>query len=141
MFAIEFHADRGPAFESSKAELRCRVAKDQARMVESLKQAQWSNRDLPSIDWETRSAIIVAPQIYLQGYRLQVRSVTQDASTIVLEWSLVEGAPDLVPETSGAGVSTHGSTAIGPEILVVAVPRESLSERKVVCRGLEKAEP
>jgi hypothetical protein len=107
-------------------------------MVESLTYAKWSKKDLPSIDWETHSVIIVAPQIYLQGYRLKVRSVTHDASNVVLEWSLVEGAPDLVPETTGSGVSTHGSTAIGPEILVVSVPRASLAERKVVCRGIKK---
>jgi hypothetical protein len=112
MLPLEFHVDRGPAIESAAAELRCRIAKDQARMVESLTQARWSKKDLPSIDWETRSAIIVAPQIYLQGYRLKVQSVTHDASTVVLEWSLVEGVPDLVPETTGVGVSTHGSTSI-----------------------------
>jgi hypothetical protein len=110
-------------------------------MVESLTHARWSDKALPSIDWETHSAIIIAPQIYLQGYRLKVRSVTYDTSTLVLEWSLVEGAPDLVPEITGPGVSTHGSTAIGPEVLVVSVPRASLSERKVVCRGLKKTGP
>ena len=141
MLPIEFHEYRGPAADSAAAELRCRVAKDQTRMVESLTHAKWSEKDFPSINWEIHSAIIVAPQIYLQGYRLKVRSVTYDASTVILEWSLIEGAPDLVPETTGPRVSTHGSTAIGPEILVVSVPRANLSERKVVCRGLKKAEP
>lgn len=136
----EVKVTRGRAPEKSGEELRCRVAMDENRYAESLSAAKWTETTPPTIDWASQVAIIIAPRLYLENYRPAFVSLRNEGEKVILEWTLREEAPDLVEETSGPGVSTHGSTAIGPEILVVAVPRTAVESKKVSCKGPKRKE-
>lgn len=137
---IDFNAIRGMAEEGgTDAVLRCRVAKNQDRFDESLAQARWKGRDKPRIDWSSHAAVIVAPQMYQENYRPAVLSVSQQQKTVLVRWDFAKERPDVQPEIRVGSISSHLSTEIGPEVLVVVVSRGALNDKKVVCRGPTKA--
>jgi hypothetical protein len=88
------------------------------------------------LNWSNEVAVIVAPQLYKQGYRMAITSVDQLPEQVTVTWSLAPGRPDVTEEVfKTSGMTSHASTAIGPEIIVVVLPRDKLGTRKVVCHG------
>lgn len=134
--SIDFRTGRGAAHEAdANAVLRCRLAMDKNRFDTSMLQAKWKGGETPRIDWSSDAAVIVAPQMYLDSYRPSVRAVSNEQEVVVVRWDFVKEQPDVQPEVRVGSVSTHLSTELGPEVLVVVLSRDDLSDRKVVCRG------
>ncbi len=127
---------RGPAKMAPDAMLRCRVALEQDRLDESFLQAQWQAVERPRIEWEKEISVVIAPQMYLEEHRLILLNIDQEPSQIVVTWALSPGGHGVAPESrKTSNVTTHASTAIGPEIIVLALPREAVGTRKIICRG------
>ncbi len=120
------------------AALRCRLCTDQKRLADSLEQAGWPTEtkgQLP-VDWKSQVAVVIAPQLYRQDHRIAYDGLDRsDPAKFTVVWNLRPGAPDLPPAESRPGSRSEYSTGIGPEILVVVLPRELLAGRRMTCKG------
>src|ERR1051325_6276160 len=131
---------RGRADERRGEELRCRVAMDERRFTESLTAAAWTEKTLPKIDWSSQAAIIIAPHFYVQDYRPAFVGLKTENEKVILEWKLREEPPDLADDRRSSSSFSSGSTAIGPEILILVVPRTAIESKKVSCKGPKRKE-
>jgi hypothetical protein len=132
---------RGRAEERKGEELRCRVAMNEQRFLESLQAAAWTtDTKTPKIDWTSQAAVIIAPRLYVQDHRPAFVSMKSEGEKVTIDWILRVEKPDLVEEKHSAGMSSYGSTGIGPEILILVVSRAAIESKKVSCKGPKRKE-
>lgn len=131
---------KASAVEDTQGKLRCRKAITQARYEESLAAARFLNWESPEprIDWQQQAAIIIAPQIYFESMELAFGSANPSANSVEFRWDFVKARPQQQAVISPGGMTSMGSTRVGPEILVVVVPKSVIDGKEISCHGPDR---
>jgi hypothetical protein len=136
--AADFY--KANAIEDPQGKLRCRKATTQARYEESLAAARFANWEKPEprIDWQNQAAIIVAPQIYFESMELSFDSASLSADSVEFRWDFVKTPQRQQVVVAQGGMTSMGSTTVGPEILVVVIPKSLIERKEVSCHGPDR---
>lgn len=121
---------------NTDATLRCRLVLNQKRLEESFRQAGLSLDKQPNVNWKEDALLIISPQIYFDNKLMFIKTVgITDNARFLVEWGFKEGEHSRIPELHSPGMTSSGSTAIHPQLVVVEFSRKHLNGVKVKCKG------